>query len=120
VVADRVLMLDQGMIMGAIANALADDAMRKAFVDESFEKIIRPLVALEEFTARPAHVQISHTEQDDETTTSPGSSNVVGYSAHGRVRGGTLDHRTSTTERRIDPVEHPLRRASFSNAPFNG
>ena len=28
VVADRVLILDQGMIMAAIANALADDAMR--------------------------------------------------------------------------------------------
>ena len=34
IVSDRVLMLDQGMIMAAIANALADDAMRTAFIDE--------------------------------------------------------------------------------------
>ncbi len=51
VVADRVLMLDQGMIMAAIANALADDAMRTAFVDRHFEQVLRPLMAMEEFTA---------------------------------------------------------------------
>jgi hypothetical protein len=51
VVADRVLALDQGMIMAAIANALADDAMRHAFSDGAFEAVIRPLIAPEEFTA---------------------------------------------------------------------
>jgi hypothetical protein len=54
VVSDRVLMLDQGMIMAAIANAVADDAMRKAFVDEQSERVLRPLIAPEEFTAGPA------------------------------------------------------------------
>ena len=54
VVSDRVLMLDQGMIMAAIANALADDAMRTAFIDEQAERILRPLIAQEEFTAGPA------------------------------------------------------------------
>ena len=54
VVSDRVLMLDQGMIMAAIANALADDAMRHAFVDGQSERILRPLIAPEEFTAGPA------------------------------------------------------------------
>ncbi len=53
VVADRVLLLDQGMILAAIANALADDAMRRAFVDETTERILRPLLAPEEFTAGP-------------------------------------------------------------------
>jgi hypothetical protein len=50
-VADRILLLDQGMILAAIANALADDAMRKAFVDGPSERILRPLIAPEEFTA---------------------------------------------------------------------
>ena len=49
--ASTVLMLDQGMIMAAIANALADDAMRRAFVDERIEKKLAPLIGMEEFTA---------------------------------------------------------------------
>jgi hypothetical protein len=51
VVSDTVLALDQGMIMAAIANALADDAMRHAFSGGPFEQIIRPLIEPEEFTA---------------------------------------------------------------------
>ena len=51
VVSDRVLALDQGMIMAAIANALADDAMRHAFSDGPIEAVLRPLIAPEEFTA---------------------------------------------------------------------
>jgi hypothetical protein len=51
VVADRVLILDQGMILAAIANAIANDAMRRAFIDQQTEAILRPLIAAEEFTA---------------------------------------------------------------------
>ncbi len=51
VLSDRVLALDQGMIMAAIANALADDAMRHAFCDGPVERILRPLIESEEFTA---------------------------------------------------------------------
>lgn len=50
-VADCVLALDQGMIMAAIANALADSAMQRAFSDGMIEPAIRPLIAREEFTA---------------------------------------------------------------------
>jgi hypothetical protein len=50
-VADRVLILDQGMILAAIANALANDAMRAAFIDPESERVLRPLIAPEEFTA---------------------------------------------------------------------
>ena len=39
------------MIMAAIANALADDAMQHAFADGPIEAVIRPLIAPEEFTA---------------------------------------------------------------------
>lgn len=45
-----VLSLDQGMILVAIANALADDAMRRAFSQGLIEDSIRPLIAPEEFT----------------------------------------------------------------------
>jgi hypothetical protein len=51
VVSDTVLALDQGMIMAAIANAVADDAMRRAFSDGPVERVLRPLIAPEEFTA---------------------------------------------------------------------
>lgn len=46
-----VLSLDQGMILAAIANELADDAMRRAFTEGPVESTIRPLIAPEEFTA---------------------------------------------------------------------
>ncbi len=51
IVSDMVLVLDQGMIMAAIANALADDAIRHAFSDGAVESTIRPLIEPEEFTA---------------------------------------------------------------------
>jgi hypothetical protein len=51
IVSDRILVLDQGMIMVAIANALADDAIRHAFSDGPVERVIRPLIEPEEFTA---------------------------------------------------------------------
>ena len=51
VVSSTVLALDQGMIMLALANALADDAMQRAFVAGPVEGFLRPLLAPEEFTA---------------------------------------------------------------------
>jgi hypothetical protein len=54
VVSDSVLMLDQGMVMAAIANALADDAMRTVFVDDQMKHVLAPLVGMEEFTAGSA------------------------------------------------------------------
>ena len=53
VVSHCVISLDQGMILAAIANALADDAIRHAFSDGMIESAIRPLMAPEEFTAGP-------------------------------------------------------------------
>jgi hypothetical protein len=53
VVTGCILAVDQGMIMAAIANELADDAMQHAFSDGPVEKIIRPLVTMEEFSAGP-------------------------------------------------------------------
>ena len=53
-VADCVLALDQGMIMAAIANALAGNVLQHAFSDGSIETALRPLMAPEEFSAGPA------------------------------------------------------------------
>ena len=53
VVAGSILTLDQGMIMAAIANALADDAMQHIFSDGQMEQVVRPLIAQEDFSAGP-------------------------------------------------------------------
>ena len=46
-----ILALDQGMIMAAIANELADDTMQHSFSDGQVEQIVRPLIAVEQFSA---------------------------------------------------------------------
>jgi hypothetical protein len=51
VVSNSVLAVDQGMIMAAIANELADDVMQHAFSDGAVEETIRPLISVEEFSA---------------------------------------------------------------------
>jgi hypothetical protein len=51
VVTGCILALDQGMIMAAIANELADDAIQHAFSDGPVEQAVRPLIAREEFSA---------------------------------------------------------------------
>jgi len=61
-VANCVLALDQGMIMAAIANALADDVMQHAFSDGAVETAIRPLIAPEEFTAGDSSVSSAKRE----------------------------------------------------------
>ena len=53
VVTGCILAIDQGMIMAAIANELADDAMQHAFSDGAIEGTLRPLLAMEEFSAGP-------------------------------------------------------------------
>lgn len=50
-VSERVLALDQGMILAAIANALEGDVMRHILCDGPFEAAIRPLIAPERFDA---------------------------------------------------------------------
>jgi Putative glucoamylase/Protein of unknown function (DUF3131) len=53
-VSGSVLALDQGMIMAAIANELADNAMQHAFSNGPVEESIRSLISMEEFSAGPA------------------------------------------------------------------
>jgi hypothetical protein len=53
-VAKRYLALDQGMIMGALGNLLADDVLRHAFTRGGAERHLRPVMAMEEFNL-PRH-----------------------------------------------------------------
>jgi hypothetical protein len=50
-VARSYLALDQGMVMAAGANALSGDALRSFFARGAIEQRIRPLLAMEQFTA---------------------------------------------------------------------
>ena len=47
------LALDQGIIMAAIGNALADDILRESFATKEFRKALRPVMGLETFNAGP-------------------------------------------------------------------
>jgi hypothetical protein len=53
VVSDSYLSLDQGIIMAAIGNALANDVLRDAFATKSVRKALRPVIGMETFNAGP-------------------------------------------------------------------
>lgn len=52
-VSEYFLSLDQGMIMAALGNQLADDVLQRAFVTPQFTGRLRPVMAMEHFNARP-------------------------------------------------------------------
>jgi hypothetical protein len=47
------LSLDQGIVMGAIGNALAKDMLRNAFATKDVQKALQPVIGLETFGAGP-------------------------------------------------------------------
>ena len=51
-VSDRVLVLDQGMILASLANVIGSDPIRRGFCVGSVESKIRPLIAQERFDSR--------------------------------------------------------------------
>jgi len=51
-VARRYLSLDQGMVMAALGNALANDDMRKYVSKGAMEQNLRPLMEMEHFSAK--------------------------------------------------------------------
>ncbi len=54
VVSQAYLSLDQGIIMGAIGNALGHDMLRDAFATPDVRKVLKPIIGMEEFAAEPA------------------------------------------------------------------
>ncbi len=59
------LSLDQGMIMAALSNALGDDVLRKAFATKETKRALRPVMAVEEFNARPRDCTVSGTAKSE-------------------------------------------------------
>jgi hypothetical protein len=53
VVSSYYLALDQGIVMAAIGNALADDVLRDAFATKGVRKVLQPIIGLETFGAGP-------------------------------------------------------------------
>ena len=53
-VSQHLLSLDQGMVMGALGNALADNVLRRLFSSGGVEQALRPLVEQEDFGAAPS------------------------------------------------------------------
>jgi Putative glucoamylase/Protein of unknown function (DUF3131)/RTX calcium-binding nonapeptide repeat (4 copies) len=65
VVSDSYLSLDQGMVMAALANALGDDVLRKAFATNEMKRMLRPVMAVEEFNVHPRGCTITGTAEGD-------------------------------------------------------
>ncbi len=53
VVSESYLSLDQGIIVAAIGNALADDVLRDAFATKEVRKALRRVIGMETFNAGP-------------------------------------------------------------------
>jgi hypothetical protein len=52
-VSDFYLSLDQGIVMAALGNALADDVLRTSFATADVRDALRPVIGIEQFGAGP-------------------------------------------------------------------
>src|SRR6266540_3763279 len=91
VVSDSYLALDQGMIMGAIGNALTGDVLRKLFVSDGVERALRAPLGVEEFNASPRGCTIEGTAGDDRLVGTPGDDTVSGGDGADTLYGGDGD-----------------------------
>ena len=78
VVSNSYLSLDQGMIMAAIGNALDDDVLRRAFATREYERGLRPVIGVEEFSASPRPCTITGTDGPDRLLGTPGDDVICG------------------------------------------
>ncbi|MFL6109830.1 MAG: glucoamylase family protein, partial [Catenulispora sp.] len=81
------LSLDQGMIMAALGNALAGDAVRKAFVTTRFARAIRPVLGVEEFNTRPRGCTITGTRRANRLVGTRGDDVICGLGGDDRING---------------------------------
>jgi hypothetical protein len=91
VVSDSYLALDQGMIMGAIGNALTGDLLRRLFVSDSVERALRPPLGVEEFNASPRGCTIEGTAGDDRLVGTRGDDVICGEGGDDVISGGGGD-----------------------------
>jgi hypothetical protein len=87
-VSDSYLSLDQGMIMGAIGNALAGDFLRDLFVTDRVERALRPPLGVEEFNAYPRGCTIQGTSGDDRLNGTARDDVICGEGGDDVVDGG--------------------------------
>jgi hypothetical protein len=85
------LSLDQGMIMAAIGNALADDMLRRAFVTRESERVLRPVVGVEEMGATPRRCTIIGTSHDDRLRGTERADVICAAGGDDRISGGGGD-----------------------------
>ena len=90
-VSDYYLSLDQGMVMGALGNALGDDVLRRAFVTRETERALRPLLGVEEFGASPRGCTITGTARADRLRGTRGDDVICGFGGDDRIEGGGGD-----------------------------
>jgi hypothetical protein len=77
-VSNSYLSLDQGMIMAAIGNALDRDVLRRAFATQEYERELRPVIGVEEFSASPRPCTITGTDGPDLLRGTSGSDVICG------------------------------------------
>jgi hypothetical protein len=85
------LSLDQGMIMAAIGNALADDVLRRAFVTRQSEHVLRPVVGVEEMGARPRPCTVTGGPGADRLRGTPGDDVICARAGDDLVSGSGGD-----------------------------
>ncbi|MGH3355047.1 MAG: glucoamylase family protein [Nocardioidaceae bacterium] len=85
------LSLDQGMVMAAIGNRLADDVLREAFVTPPFEQRLRPVMAVEEFGVHPRACTVQGTLGDDVIEGTPDDDVICGLAGDDVVLGAGGD-----------------------------
>jgi hypothetical protein len=83
VASSEYLSLDQGMIMAAIGNALADDFLR----DVLSAKALRPVIGVEEFGARPRGCTIAGTPRADRLRGTSGRDVICAGEGDDRIDG---------------------------------
>ena len=85
------LSLDQGMIMAALGNALGDDVLRDAFATEDFERAVRPVLGVEEFSVAPRGCTVTGTEGPDRLVGTSRADVICGLGGDDRVEGAGGD-----------------------------
>jgi hypothetical protein len=90
-VSQSYLSLDQGMIMAALANALDDDVLRRAFATPDVERALRPVIGVEEFGSSPRPCTITGTPGNDRLRGTSGDDVICGLGGNDVIDAGAGD-----------------------------
>jgi hypothetical protein len=90
-VSQSYLSLDQGMVMAALANALDDDVLRRAFATSDVERALRPVIGVEEFGSSPRPCTITGTPGPDRLRGTSGDDVICGLGGNDQIDAGDGD-----------------------------